>query len=220
MIRLGRSVPAAAAAAKKPKSQVTEHTLTDAERRKFFRTIKSHKGASAARDYSVFRFMWLQGPRVGSVAQLTCGDVRQWLASDQMTIRDAIAKAGRGYSAPLRAEAKRELETLQRLRRKVPNTLCDQDDTLFLWGRRGEGMSARTLQQRMQKWREAAGLAVAASPHWLRHTCAYDLRAGTQHSDKDAVVGSMLGQSAAQVSRGYGQPSRQELIDAIPPEKH
>lgn len=216
--------PLSAAAISKPKAkrraQVAEHTLTDKEHRKLFRTIKGHSCPLAQRDYHLFRFIALQGPRVGSVAQITCGDVRQWLAENEMHIRDAIAKAGKGYTAPLRAEARRELQALDKLRAGHLDPLPTDDDALFLWGQRGAGMSDRTIQQRLQKWRDVAGLTVKVSPHWLRHGLAYELRAGTTHQDKESVVGAMLGQSAAQVSRQYGKPSRQELIDAIPKAKH
>lgn len=220
--------PLSAAAISKPKAkrraQVAEHTLTDVERRKLFRTIKGHSCPLAQRDYHLFRFIALQGPRVGSVAQFSCGDVRLWLHHNNMIVRDEIAKNGNGYAPPLRAEARRELESLIKLRAKRQHiepfdfngAASDRDDELFLWGHRGVRMSDRTIQQRLQKWRELADLSVAPSPHWLRHGLAYEINGKAEHQNPTAVVGLMLGQSSATVSKMYGKPSRQELVDAIP----
>jgi site-specific recombinase XerC len=217
MKTLSRQHPVSKASPRRNRPQkLAEHTLTTNERRAFFRTIKKHRGALAKRDYHLFRFVALQGLRVGSLAQITCGDVRDWLASSQMRIRNEIAKAGKGYTAPLRAEAREDLRALERLRENHPDPLPTDCDALFLWSQRGAGMSPRTIQQRMQKWRELAGLSVAASPHWLRHGLAYELRASANHANRDAVVARMLGQSVESTSRIYGQPSRQELADAIP----
>src|SRR3546814_17996546 len=70
----------------------------------------------------------------------------------------------------------------------------------------GEGMTVRGMQKRLVAWRERAGLGVAVTPHWLRHTTG-------QRLVRDSTAANPL--IAAQLALGHARPRRTDRKSVV-----
>lgn len=204
--------------------QVFERHLTEAEEKQLFATIKQFKAdVYARRDLAMLTLLRQAGIRVGSCAGLTCADARAALRSHKLALRPEICKqsgrraaAGkpaRGYSAYLNKRARAALKELLACRRDMGHT--EHPDGALVMSRHGNGISVRSIQQRMRKWCLAAGLDVAASPHWLRHTCAKRIVQRSTSRNPVAIVQRQLGQASPASAAVYTMPDREEIEDAV-----
>ncbi len=183
--------------------------LTRQEEKLLLAHIAKHVGLYAQRDHAWIRLARHTGLRVGSLGALTVGLAKTAIAMRQLTVPDAIAKGGHGYDAPLNTLAERAMRDLLKLRRLMRQP--DDEDAPLICSRNGNPLSERSFQHRLQVWRQSAGLQVAASPHWLRHTFAKRVIAASEHRDPQGVVQSLLGQVSRNATVIYTLPDREEL---------
>jgi site-specific recombinase XerC len=192
---------------------VFDRYLTRADEKKLLAHIGKHGGLYALRDHAWIRLLRQTGFRLGSLRGLTVGDARHALSSRRLRADSAHAKGGRGYDVALNRQAEQALRDALRVRRamRLPE---DPDGALFC-SRLGQAMAERTYQQRMQMWRQSAGLDAAASPHWLRHTFAKRVMETTEHRDPQGVVQSLLGQASRASTVIYTLPDKEDLERAV-----
>lgn len=188
---------------------VFDRYLTRTEEKKLLAHIAKHAGLYARRDHAWLRVMRHSGFRLGSLRHMTVGDAREALRSRRLRAAPEFAKRGRGYDVPVTSALELALRDALAVRKamRLPE---DEDGPLFC-SRRGQGMAERTFQQRMQMWRQSAGVAVPASPHWMRHTYGKRVMAATEHRDPQLVVQALLGHSQRHSTTVYTLPDREDL---------
>jgi site-specific recombinase XerD len=119
-----------------------------------------------ARDRCLLLLMFRHGLRVSEAVGLTLAD----LDLEGRTLYIRRLKRGLCTTHPLRSE---EIAALKRWL-KVRAAANPETKALFVSARRG-ALSRKTVWRLVRIYAEAAGLAVAAHPHMLRHACGYAL---------------------------------------------
>lgn len=190
-----------------------ERYLTRREEKLLLAHIAKHEGLYARRDHAWIRVMRQTGLRLGSLRGLTVRDAQAGLASGALRAAAEHAKGHRGYDVPVKHKAARDaLQDALRVRRAM--RLPEDPDAPLFCSRLGGAMAERTFQQRMQMWRQSAGLDIACSPHWMRHTYGKRLYAMTEHRDPQAVVQALLGHASRNSTVVYTLPDREDLENA------
>jgi site-specific recombinase XerC len=192
---------------------VFERYLTRKEERALFAAIAKHAGVYARRDHAWMRLLRFTGIRLGTLCGLTADAALDMVANRRLVVADDNAKGGVGYELPLNKAATAALRDLLKVRREMG--AHDDDGGPLVLSRQGKGISERSLQHAMQKWRTAAGLSVKASPHWLRHTLAMRVLAATDHRDPQGVVQVALGHRSRASTVVYTLPSREDVARAL-----
>ncbi len=186
--------------------------LTGTESRRLLSAVRKRRGKIARRDGCWIRLGMFTGFRVGSLSGLTVGDAR--LALTGGVLRARKAKRGLEYDVPVSSGIRRVLLEALAVRRAMGFDLDDADAPLFV-SREGAALAVRSMQHQMKAWRDAAGIAVPASPHWLRHTFAKKVMRTTTHKDPQGVVQALLGHRTRRATEVYTQPDREELAQSM-----
>jgi site-specific recombinase XerC len=135
------------------------------------------------------------------------------LADRVLTLRDAICKNGNGYSVPLTRQAAKDLRALLAIRKSMGHA-HDADAPLVV-SRNHRGLSVRSYQDRLQHWRELAGLPVGVSPHWFRHTLAKRIMANSTAADPRGKVFVALGHGDINSTAIYTMPDKEDVRLAL-----
>lgn len=195
------------------KRAVFERYLTKAEEARLFKHVGQFSGVLARRDHAWMLLLRHTGIRVSSLAGLTVGDARSAIALRSLTLRHEHAKGGRGYEVACNKDAISALRTLLSVRREMGHMQID--DHPLVCSVRGSALSVRSFQARFSEWRSEAGLAVEASPHWLRHTLAKRLIAQSTARNPLSIVQAALGHRDLSSTGIYTLPDREELALAM-----
>ena len=187
--------------------------LTQAEERTLFKHVRQFACVLARRDHAWMRLARNTGLRVGTMAGLTVLDARQALATGYLAIRSDIAKRKQAHTVHLNKAAARALRDLLSIRREMRH--AESDDAPLIVSRNHRGLSVRSFQARMSKWVRGAGLPVAATPHWFRHTLAMRLMRNSTAQDPRGVVQGVLGHRRIDSTAVYTRPSREDLAFAL-----
>ena len=193
--------------------QVFERYLTVVEERRLLAHVAQFADLQARRDHAWMRALRQTGVRVQAFSRLTVGDAREALASGYLTLPAAIQKGGQGHRVFLTRKAQAALRDLLRLRREQGH--AEQADSPLVMSRHARGLSVRSFQARMRHWCQAAGLRVAASPHWFRHTLAKRLVAASTAQDPAAVVQGVLGHRSRSSTGVYLMADREVMEQAM-----
>jgi site-specific recombinase XerC len=188
---------------------VFERYLTEREEKKLFTHVAAFESPLAQRDLAWMRLLRQTGIRVGSLSKLTLEMGRDALMTNRLDIRSDIAKGEVGYSVALNTVAQRAVRDLIRARRRMGFNEIPEDPLIL--STRGRALSVRSFQARMQQWVREAGLQVAASPHWMRHTLAKRVIARSEARDPLGIVQAALGQRSRQSAAIYTLPDREEV---------
>lgn len=191
---------------------VFERYLTRSEEKRLMAHIARHAGLYAKRDHAWIRLVRFSGLRLGSLRGLTVGDAHTAIRAGQIHAGDDHAKGGRGYDTPLNSGAELALRDLLKVRRAM--RLPDDDEAPLICSRLGKAMSERSYQDRMQMWRQSAGITVEASPHWLRHTYAQRVINTSEARDPQAIVQVLLGHASRASTTVYTLPTREDVARA------
>lgn len=187
--------------------------LTSTEERQLFSHMKQFASPLARRDHAWMRLARNTGLRVGTLAGLTVMDARQALAGGYLQIRGAIAKRKQAHTVHLNKAAAQALRDLLKIRRDMGH--AEGEDAILIVSRNHRGLSVRSFQSRMAKWVQSAGLEVAATPHWFRHTLAMRLMRNSTAQDPRGVVQGVLGHKDINSTAVYTKPSREDLSLAL-----
>lgn len=193
--------------------KVFERYLTLQEERQLLRTVAKHGDVLARRDAAWMALLRQTGLRVGALAGLTVLDARTALTGGRLHSRPEISKGERGYEIYLNKKARAALGELLRLRREQGHG--DHPDAPLCMSRKRLALSVRSYQARMRLWVGLAGLDVAASPHWWRHTLSKRLMQQSTARDPLAVVQAALGHVSRNSTAIYTRPDREEIAQAM-----
>lgn len=116
----------------------------------------------AIRDHAIMELLYSSGLRLSELLDLQLGD----LDLKEATVR-VVGKGRKTRVAPVGRQARMALAAWLRVR----NAMSTDELALFL-SQRGQRLSPRTVQQRLQRWGRNRGLPGRLHPHMLRHSCA------------------------------------------------
>lgn len=190
--------------------------LTRDEESRFFATVKAAAGRDtlrqrvARRDYHLFRLLRHTGIRVGAATHITCADAREALRTSYLQRRED--KGGHDGKTHCNAAAKAALKGLLADRRALG--CAESPEAPLLTSRSGPSLTPRAIQKRMRYWSAQAGLGLAATPHWWRHTRAMRVMQDSTARDPRGVVQALLGHRSIQSTLVYTRPSREDIEQA------
>lgn len=204
------------------KKGVFDKYLTPKEERALLTHVGQFGDILAQRDAAWMTFMRHTGVRVGTLSRFSVGDAYKMLSAQRLMVEDHQAKAARGYSTYLTNKARaalKDLITLNEAMCKSADERCTMDSPLVV-GRRGRALSVRSFQARMQHWRESSGLAVAATPHWFRHTLGKRVVESSTSNRPTLVAQAALGHSNERSTHVYVMPDREEVVRTMEKASH
>lgn len=188
--------------------------LTRPEEKLFFGAMKKTAGVAAQRDLHALGLMRDAGLRVGTLCGLTVRDAQNALAVSELQLRDEISKGRKGYAVPLTRDIEKHLRSLLALRRELKLGL-DPDAPLIASRKGGEPMTPRGVQHRVKVWRKTAGLQVAVTPHWLRHTLGQRIVRESSYANPLGAAQQALGHRSLTSTGIYTKPNREEIRNAM-----
>ena len=176
--------------------------LTDTERLRLLKTIRSTKGNLALRDNAMVSTMLLAGIRVDALVKLDIQNVN--LDEKKLTIRTKGDKIFKVFiNSKLRSILKRYL--------KYRIKLSSDSEALFLSNRLSR-ITSRQVSFRLKYWLDKAGIEKIISPHSLRHTFATQLLQKTQNL---RIVQKALGHEYLETTKIYTHILDDEMEDAL-----
>ncbi len=183
------------------------------EERQLLRTVRRCDDVLARRDYEWMRLLRHTGLRIGTLTGLTVGHADEALRTGYLTYEAEIAKRGIGGRIYLNRQARAAIKGLLKIRREMGH--ANVPDAPLVMSRKRRGLSVRSCQARMRQWVEAAGLDVAATPHWFRHTLAKRILATSTAREPLRIVQAALGHRNISSTAVYTRPDRDEVARAI-----
>ena len=176
--------------------------LTDAERLRLLKTIRSTKGNLALRDNAMVSTMLLAGIRVDALVKLNIQNVN--LDEKKLTIR---TKGDKIFKVFINSKLRRILKRFFKYRIK----LSSDCEALFLSNRMSR-ITSRQVSFRLKHWLDKAGIEKIISPHSLRHTFATQLLQKTQNL---RIVQKALGHEYLETTKIYTHILDDEMEDAL-----
>jgi len=176
--------------------------LTNTERLKLLKTIRSTKGNLALRDNALISTMLLAGIRVNALVRLNLEDVN--LDDKKLTIR---TKGDKIFKIFINSKLRGILKRYLKYRNKQPT----DSEALFLSNRLSR-ITSRQVSFRLQHWLSKANITKAISPHSLRHTFATQLLQNTRNL---RLVQKALGHEYLETTRIYTHILDDEMEDAL-----
>lgn len=201
--------------------------LTEAEQRQLLKVVRGRSCLLARRDAAWIELLIETGLRIGEFAQLTIADARAALDTGYLFVpaetRKGVQVKRRGQKATVRLDHKvgvyaREREALRALL-QVHDAMLDGQQELFdsaplIYSRNGNPLSVRSYQDRLQGWCKEAHLAVHASPHTLRHTCAMNILRASTADNPLSLVTMKLGHVSPRTASIYTEMRDRERVQA------
>lgn len=154
----------------------------------------------AVRDRAMVALMVWAGLRVAEVVALDCADVEISERKGKVTI--LRGKRDKKREVPLNSEARRALSDWIGLRGA-------EGQALFI-GKRGERLTTRAVQRRMEKFSQVAD--IKATPHMLRHTFAKRV---LDTGEPLTAVQKLLGHERLETTGIYTRPGWEDLQRAV-----
>ena len=149
--------------------------LTHSQVRQLLDSVDLHS-SFGRRDYLLIMFLYQTGLRVGECSRLILHLVaRDGQAFSQLDLPAMFCKGPRGRVVPLNATARACIEKMIQFNKS--RGLSTAPGAPLFQNRKHCPLSVRSIQKLLVKYRVAAGLEIAATPHTLRHTNASALLA-------------------------------------------
>lgn len=188
--------------------KVLQRYLTIKEEAQLLRHVGQFKSILARRDLAWMQWALQSGVRVSVLVGMTVGDARNALQTHYFKVRPEINKRNTGYQFYATKKGRLALNALLQIRSEMGYE--EQAEAPLIMSRNHHGMSERSFQDRLQKWRLSAGLTIEISPHWFRHTKAMRIMQSDSVQDPRGTAQSALGHSSIESTAVYTQPSREQ----------
>lgn len=153
------------------------------------------------RDQAVFELLYSAGLRVSECAGLDALPVAQSYSGGWVQV---LGKGSKERLAPVGSKAQQALQAWLHIR----DLHATENETALFVNRFGNRLGVRSIQQRLDKRAEAAGLPTKMSPHRLRHACATHV---LESSGDLRAVQEMLGHANLSTTQIYTKLDLQHL---------
>lgn len=187
--------------------------LTDLEQASLLKTVREVNTMAAHRDHAWIRLMLATGMRVGEFSRLTVGDLRAARETGWLFIpREHRKGKHRDHQVPVTKLVAEAIDALLALHgAKTSDLEPAVPSRKHGAGGAGQGLAVRSYQDRMKRWCARAGIE-AASPHWLRHTRAQNIKRRSTSADPLAIVQGALGHASRSSTAIYTAPTKEEVF--------
>lgn len=182
------------------------------EARQYIKAIKEADLLNKKRDLAIVKLFLYAGLRVSELVELNLDDINY----EDKSIK-FYGKGNKERYVPLHLDTIKAIKNYLPERNKIKPNNKDAQKALFL-SRRGNRISARSIQMFVKKYAKKAGIKNASkiTPHKLRHTFATIL----YHNTKDIkVLQDLLGHSSISTTQIYthtDQKQKKEAIEELP----
>jgi integrase/recombinase XerC len=153
------------------------------------------------RDKAIFELAYSSGLRLAELVGLDIGDAHGILRDGEVTV---TGKGRKTRTVPVGAKARHALERWLDARGPMGKP---GDPALFV-SSRGRRISRRSVQLRLKRWAQQAGLGTGVHPHVLRHSFASHV---LQSAGDLRAVQEMLGHSSISTTQVYTKLDFQHL---------
>lgn len=185
--------------------------LTEAEEKRLFRCLKDRNSQQAQRDFVLLKVCRCLGLRRGEALALNVGDVS---GADHLAVNARIAEKGGVGDLFISQELAAVIRSFLWKKRRWGEDLS-AEAPLFV-SRNGTRLAARTFNDLMEKWCDAAGIA-RYTPHALRHTKAQRIMADMamlapeEQMKKLLFVKRQLRHKSINATAIYTGPTKEEM---------
>lgn len=193
--------------------KVFKRYFTIQEERQLFSALSKLSDIHARRDHAWMRLLRQTGIRIETLAGLNVLDAREALASKYLELRPEITKRNQGGRVFLTRKARQALRDLLKIRREMG--YGEGADEPLIYSRNHRRMSIRSYESRTRYWCRHAGLDVAGTPHWFRHTLAKRIMATSTAGDPRGVVQAALGHASIASTSVYTMPDKEDIERAM-----
>ncbi|PCI69904.1 MAG: tyrosine recombinase XerC [Piscirickettsiaceae bacterium] len=152
------------------------------------------------RDVAMWEVMYSSGLRVSEIVDLNLFDM-------DFAARTVQVMKGKGNKSRLLPIGRKAIKALQSWLTVRDNWLKDGEFALFM-GKKGQRLTTRSVQLRLERWRKKIGLQGKLTPHMLRHSFASHMLESSQ--DLRAVQ-ELLGHSNISTTQVYTHLDFQHL---------
>lgn len=152
------------------------------------------------RDQAMFELLYSAGLRVAELVSLDLSPGLDGLASGTIQV---VGKGNKMRVALVGRKAQAAIQAWLQTR----NAWAKEDNAVFI-NQRGQRLSVRSVQLRLDKRTKSAGLATKMSPHRLRHACATHV---LESSGDLRAVQEMLGHANLSTTQIYTKLDMQHL---------
>jgi len=149
--------------------------------------------AEALRDKAMVELLYSSGLRLAELVSLELADMPTFLANGEVRV---TGKGNKTRIVPLGSYAATALQAWLAVREQ----LALVDETALFVGARGQRISPRVVQLRMQQWGIKLGITDSVHPHLLRHSFATHV---LQSSGDLRAVQEMLGHASISTTQVY-----------------
>lgn len=186
------------------------NTLTQAQIKQLLGAINLNS-PFGKRDYLMILFLYHTGLRVSELSALNVEHVyHNGQAKDEIYLAPGLNKNGQSRVIPLNDTARKVVLKLIEFNRSRGFKVAPGCP---LWrNRRHKRLPVRCIQKLVKKHREAAGLAVPATPHTLRHSFASEALARTGSM---RALQAILGHRWLNATQVYTHPTKAQLQKVV-----
>ena len=192
---------------------VFERYLTEAEEGALFTHVRQFGDVLARRDAAWMALLRQTGIRVKACSMLDVHNAREALRTNYLVLDPTYAKGGKGGQVYVNKKAKAALRTLLAIRKEMGHP--DKADEPLIMSRNHRRISVRSLQSRMARWVNSAGLSVQASPHWMRHTLGRRIVKNSTADNPLGVAQRALNHSDIRSTSVYTAPGREDYENTM-----
>ncbi|NNM83108.1 MAG: tyrosine recombinase XerC [Burkholderiales bacterium] len=153
----------------------------------------------AVRDRAMFELFYSSGLRLSELAKLELGDI---------DFSEALVRVtGKGNKTRMVPVGRMAIDALGKWLEKRRELAAEQEKILFL-GKKGNPLSQRAIQYRLEQWGVKQGIPQHVHPHMLRHSFASHV---LQSSGDLRAVQEMLGHASISTTQVYTHLDFQHL---------
>jgi integrase/recombinase XerC len=157
--------------------------------------------AAETRDKAMFELLYSSGLRLAELVSLDLSHASDICKQGEVTV---TGKGAKTRSVPVGRSAREAMQAWLKSRAMLARA---EVEALFV-GARGERISPRVVQQRLDRWAKLHGLTVRVHPHVLRHSFASHV---LQSSQDLRAVQEMLGHASISTTQVYTSLDFQHL---------
>ncbi|MEN8260102.1 MAG: tyrosine recombinase XerC [Pseudomonadota bacterium] len=154
------------------------------------------------RDVAIWELFYSSGLRLSELTKLDLEDV-------DLSDRSVFVKEGKGRKSRLLPLGRKSVHAIVRWLALRPRLSAPEEPALFV-SLRGQRLSPRSVQARLERWRQAKGFPEHIHPHMLRHSFASHL---LESSNDLRAVQELLGHSNIGTTQIYTHLDFQHLAE-------
>lgn len=191
-----------------------KRALSPEEQRRIVAAADGQRDLFARRDAAWMKALLASGCRVTEFSLITVADAEAAIQIRRLVIPAEHRKGGtRAHVVLVTAALMEALQDLLAVHREM--SPGGQGSAPLVINKYGHRLSVRSFQKRVAYWAERAGIPRSVSPHWFRHSLAFNIMRRSEAQDPRQVVKAHFGHVDIRTSGEYTQPTEAEVLAAL-----